>query len=105
MLFEKLNTRILNLSTFIMREFKKFYIAYKVDTNFVDIVIQKSRLRLSVNMKYTDVIDPKGMCKDITDLGRWGNGDVELFLESLEQLDDVMFIIDQGFQEQMENKP
>ncbi|HCX79026.1 MAG TPA: hypothetical protein DG577_06420, partial [Firmicutes bacterium] len=33
MLFEKLNTRILNLGTFVKREFKKMYIAYKADTN------------------------------------------------------------------------
>ena len=100
-LFEKLNARILNLSAFVNREFKKLYIAYKLDTNFVDVVIQKSRLRLSVNMKFSDIIDPKGLCIDITDKGRWGNGDVELFLDSLEQLDDVMDIIEQSFRNQM----
>ncbi|HWQ72010.1 MAG TPA: DUF262 and DUF1524 domain-containing protein [Desulfitobacteriaceae bacterium] len=103
-LFEKLNARIMNLSPFVKREFKKLYIAYKVDTNFVDIVIQKARLRLSVNMKYSDVIDPKGLCSDITDKGRWGNGDLELFLDSQGQLDDVMFIIEQGYQEQIGEK-
>lgn len=97
MLFEKLNTRILNLGTFVKREFKKLYIAYKADTNFVDIVIQSSRLRLAVNMKFSDVVDPKGICKDITGVGRWGNGDVEVFLDSLDQLDDVMEIIEQAF--------
>ncbi len=96
-LFEKLNTRILNLGTFVKREFKKLYIAYKVDTNFVDIVIQNSRLRLAVNMKFGDVVDPKGICKDITGVGRWGNGDVEVFFDSLDQLDDVMEIIEQAF--------
>lgn len=70
MLFKKLNTRILNLGTFVTREFRKLYIAYKADTNFVDVVIQKARLRLSVNMKYGDVIDPKGICKDVTAVGR-----------------------------------
>lgn len=50
MLFEKLNLRIMNLGTSVRREFKKLYIAYKTDTNFVDVVIQKSRLRISVNM-------------------------------------------------------
>ncbi len=97
MLFEKLNTRILNLGTFVKREFKKMYIAYKADTNFVDIVIQSSRLRLAVNMKFSDVVDPKGICKDTTGVGRWGNGDVEVFLVSLDQLDDVMEIIEQAF--------
>ena len=96
-LFEKLNIRILNLGTFVKREFKKLYIAYKADTNFVDVVIQKSRLRLTVNMKYADVVDPKGICRDITDVGRWGNGNVEVFMDSLENLDDVMDIIEQAF--------
>jgi len=96
-LFEKLNIRILNLGTFVKREFKKVYIAYKADTNFVDVVLQKDRLRLSVNMKYDDVVDPKGICKDISNLGRWGNGDIEVFLDSLDKLDDVMAVIEQAF--------
>lgn len=97
MLFEKLNTRILNLGTYVKREFKKLYIAYKADTNFVDVVIQSSRLRLAVNMKFGDTVDPKGICKDITGVGRWGNGDVEAYLDSLDQLGDVMEIIEQAF--------
>jgi predicted transport protein len=97
MLFEKLNTRILNLGTYVKREFKKLYVAYKADTNFVDVVIQNSRLRLAINMKFADVIDPKGICKDITGVGRWGNGDVEIGLDSLDILDDVMEVIEQAF--------
>ena len=100
MLFEKLNTRILNLSSYVKREFKKLYIAYKADTNFVDVVIQSSRLRLALNMKFTDVVDPKGICKDVTGLGRWGNGDVEVVLDNLNGLDDVMMIIEQAFRQQ-----
>ena len=100
MLFEKLNTRILNLSRYVKREFKKLYIAYKADTNFVDVVIQSSRLRLAVNMKFTDVVDPKSICKDVTGLGRWGNGDVEVVLDNLDGLDDVMMIIEQAFRQQ-----
>lgn len=97
MLFEKLDLRIINLSPDVHKEFKKLYVAYKLDTNFVDVVIQKERLRLSVNMSFGDVIDPKGICRDVSELGRWGNGDVELFLDSLSQLDDVMSIIDQSY--------
>jgi predicted transport protein len=96
-LFEKLNTRILNLGAYVKREFKKLYIAYKADTNFVDVIIQSSRLRLAINMKFADVIDPKGICKDVTGIGRWGNGDVEVGLGSLDDLEDVMAIIEQAF--------
>lgn len=97
-LFEKLNTRVLNLSTYVKREFKKHYIAYKADTNFVDVVIQNSRLRLALNMKFADVVDPKGICKNTTGVGRLGNGDVEVGFERLDQLDDVMALIEQAFQ-------
>ncbi len=96
-LLDKLNTRILNLSPYVKREFKKLYIAYKADTNFVDVVIQSGRLRLVINMKFADVIDPKGICKDVTSVSKWGNGDVEVIFEHLDKLDDVMAIIEQSF--------
>lgn len=97
MLFEILDRRIQNLSPNVKREFKKLYVAYKLDTNFVDIVFQKQRLRISVNMKFSEVIDSKGICRDITGLGRWGNGDVELFMEHTSDVDEVMEIIEQSF--------
>ena len=102
MLFEALDRRIMNLSPNVKREFKKLYIAYKLDTNFVDIVLQKQRLRISVNMKIAEVYDPNGICKDITGLGRWGNGDVELFMEHQDELDQIMEIVKQSFDAQAE---
>jgi len=102
MLFEALDKRIMNLSPGVKREFKKLYIAYKLDTNFVDIIIQKERLLIVVNMKFSDIIDPNGICRDITDVGRWGNGDAELFMEHQNELDQVMEIVKQSFDAQAE---
>ena len=87
----------MNLSPAVKREYKKLYIAYKLDTNFVDIVVQKQRLRISVNMKFSEVYDPLGICRDVTGLGRWGNGDVELFMEHTSDIDRVMEIIEQSY--------
>ena len=101
-LFEVLDKRIINLSSDVKREYKKLYIAYKLDTNFVDVVVQKQRLRISVNMKFSEIRDPKRICKDITGLGRWGNGDVELFMEHTADVDDVMEIIEQSYKLQAE---
>ena len=102
-LFEALRKCILNLDASVREEFKKLYIAYKTTTNFVDIVPQKSRLRLSLNMRFEEIDDPKGLCRDVTDLGRWGNGDVELGVSSLNQLDDVMLLIRQAFEKHSED--
>ena len=102
MLFESLDKRIMNLSPAVKKEYKKLYVAYKLDTNFVDIVFQKQRLRISINMKFSEINDPNGICKDITGLGRWGNGDVELFMEHQDELDQIMEIVKQSYAAQAE---
>ena len=96
-LFSALDKRIMNLSPAVKKEYKKLYVAYKLDTNFVDIVFQKQRLRISVNMKFSEINDPNSICKDITGLGRWGNGDVELFMENYDELEQIMEIIEQSY--------
>lgn len=96
-LFEVLDRRIQNLSPNVKREFKKLYVAYKLDTNFLDVVFQKRRLRISLNMKFSEVNDPKGICRDITGLGRWGNGDVELFMEHTSEVDQIMELVKQSY--------
>jgi len=96
-LFEVLSARILMLSPLVKQEFKKLHVAYKTTTIFVDIIPQKSRLRLSLNMQFTEINDPKGLCKDITNINRWGNGDIKLGFSNLSQIDDVMFLIKQAF--------
>ncbi|WP_293736495.1 DUF262 and DUF1524 domain-containing protein [uncultured Phascolarctobacterium sp.] len=101
-LYESLDKRIMNLSPAVKKEYKKLYVAYKLDTNFVDIVFQKQRLRISINMKFSEISDPNGICKDITGLGRWGNGDVELFMEHQDELDQIMEFVKQSFDAQAE---
>ena len=101
-LFDVLDRRIQNLSPNVKREFKKLYVAYKLDTNFVDVVFQKQRLRISVNMKFSEIIDPNGICRDITGIGRWGNGDVELYMEHTSDVDQIMEIVGQAYRIQAE---
>ncbi|UPA29935.1 DUF262 domain-containing protein [Terrisporobacter glycolicus] len=101
-LFNALDKRILNISSDVKREFKKLYIAYKVESNFVDIVPQKSKFKLNINMKYSDVIDPYDICIDITNKGSCGNGDIEVLYDNIEQLDKIMDIIKQSYEKQLD---
>ncbi|MBP6429823.1 MAG: DUF262 domain-containing protein [Bacteroidales bacterium] len=101
-LYEQLEKRILNIDPSVRIEYKKLYIAFKSFTNFVDIVPQKKRLRLSLNMGYDAIRDPKGISKDVSGLGRWGNGDVEVGLDDISDLDDVMDLITQAFEVQVD---
>lgn len=102
-LYYILKKRILNIDASVKEEYKKLYIAFKSHTNFVDIVPQKSRLRLSLNMEFNQIDDPKGRCTDVSSKGRWGNGDVEVGISNMNELDDVMDLIQQAFDIQMED--
>lgn len=82
-------------------EFLKLYVAYKAETNFVDVVPQAKRLRLSLNMPFHEVDDPKGCCVDVSNVGRWGNGDVEVGLSHLDELPYVLGLIRQSLERQM----
>ena len=99
--FEHFRRSVLALDPGISEEFLKLYVAYKAETNFVDVVPQKSRLRLSLNLRFHELHDPKGLARDVTNLGRWGNGDAEVELNKLEGLPYVMGLVRQAFEKQM----
>lgn len=102
-LYYALRKRILNIDASVKEEYKKLYIAFKSHTNFVDIVPQKSRLRLSLNVEFNQIEDSKGMCTDVSNKGRWGNGDVEVGISKADEIDNVMELIQQAFDIQMED--
>jgi uncharacterized protein with ParB-like and HNH nuclease domain/predicted transport protein len=102
-LFNILRRRILNIDSSVREEIKKLYIAYKSSTNFVDIIPQKTKLKLSLNIEFSEIVDERAWCKDVAGLGRWGNGDVEVSIDAASDLDYSMDLILQAFEAQIEN--
>ena len=100
-LFEQFRKEVLALDPCVSEEILKLYIAYKAETNFVDIVPQQSRLRLSLNMHFHQLHDPRTLAKDVTNLGRWGNGDVEVGLSEADDIPYIMGLVRQAFEKQM----
>jgi uncharacterized protein with ParB-like and HNH nuclease domain/predicted transport protein len=78
-LFEAFRKQVLALDPCVSEEFLKLYVAYTAETNFVDVVPQARRLRLSLNVAFHEIDDPRGICKDVTGVGRRGNGDIEVW--------------------------
>jgi uncharacterized protein with ParB-like and HNH nuclease domain/predicted transport protein len=100
-LFDAFRKAVLALDPCVTEEFRKLYVAYKAETNFVDVVPQAKRMLLALNMRFSEVNDPKGLCRDVTGMGRWGNGDVEIVLSKLEDLPDVMGLVRQSLELQL----
>ena len=100
-LFEALRGQILALDACVTEEFLKRYVAYKAETNFVDVVPQATGLQLTLNMSFADLDDPKGLSSDVTGVGRWGNGDVAVRLTELEEVPYVISLVRQSLERQM----
>lgn len=96
-LYKNLEKRILNLDASVRVEFKKRYIAFKVQTNFVVVVPQKTKLRLTLNTEFNRIKDSKGICENVTGKGKWGTGGVRVALTNLIDLDYIMGLIEQAF--------
>jgi uncharacterized protein with ParB-like and HNH nuclease domain/predicted transport protein len=102
-LFDAFRKEVLALDPCVNEEILKLYVAYKAETNFVDVVPQKGRLRLSLNLKIHELHDPRDLARDVTNLGRWGNGDVEVGLSGADDLPYVLGLVRQAFERQMGN--
>jgi len=101
--FDLLDARIQALDPNVSQEVLKLYIAYKAETNFVDIVPQARRLRLSLNMPFAELDDPKGVAKNVAGIGRWGNGEVEIGVATLEEVPYALGLIRQSLDRQLDD--
>lgn len=100
-LFEAFRIQALSLNPCVVEEVLKLYVAYKAETNFVDVIPQAKSLLLSVNIAVNEVDDPLGLGRDVSELSRWGNGDIEVKLTKLDELPAVMALVTQAFERQM----
>ena len=100
-LFEAFRQEVIGLDPCVTEEFLKYYVAFKAETNFVDVYPRASQLRLTINMQFHEIDDPRHLCRDIT--GQRLNGDVALTLKKLEELPYIMGLVRQAFEKQMGN--
>ncbi len=96
-LYHALRTRIFNLDSSVREVFTSKYIAFKTITNFVDIQPQRRRLRLWINMRFEDVNDPNGICRNVSAVGHYGNGEAEFGIERISDIEYAMYLIRQSF--------
>ncbi|WP_154548643.1 DUF262 and DUF1524 domain-containing protein [Helicobacter pylori] len=100
-LFDILSKGIKALDERITESFMKAYIAYKFKTNFVDIVVQTENLKLYLNMKFNELQDKKNLASDATNKHHNGNGDIEVKLETKENIPYCLGLIKQALEKQM----
>lgn len=99
-LFDDFRREVKTLDACVTEQFLKLYVAYKAETNFVDVVPQAKALRLSLNINPQELSDPKNMVVDVTGVGRWGNGNSEVKLTEPQDLHYVLGLVRQALERQ-----
>ncbi len=94
-LYEKLKLAILNMDNLEIKP-KKVYIAFVSGRNVVDILPQRKALKIWLNMTLGELDDPKGIAKDVSTTGHWGNGDYEIKIQNDEDLEYILSLIKQS---------
>ncbi len=99
-LFEELRKRTLNIDSSVVEEVRKLYVAYKAPSNFLDVIPQKGKLKLSLDIDIDNLVDPKEWGRDVRGVGHWGNGNVELTVSSPSDLEYAMTLVTQAYERQ-----
>ncbi len=100
-LFDILSKEIKALDGRVTEKLNQQYIAYKLKTNFVDIVVQKNYLKLYLNMKLNELQDgikEKLKIEDVSKIGRPCVG--EMKVESKENIPYCLGLVKQALEKQ-----
>lgn len=96
-LYETFKQAIFNLSNNIDIRAKKMEIGFTQDGKiFADICILKNSLKLWINLKKGTLDDSKGLARDVSTIGHWGNGDYELVVKDTGNLEYIMSLVKQA---------
>ncbi|UOR27027.1 DUF262 and DUF1524 domain-containing protein [Helicobacter pylori] len=103
-LFDILSKGIKALDERITESFMKAYITYKFNTIFTSIVPSKDELKLMLKIKFSelqDEIKEKLKIRDVSNIGHPCVGDIEVKLETKENIPYCLGLIKQALEKQM----
>ena len=97
-LLDTLNIMILKLDSTVIQVINKKYISYKKNKNFVELEPLKTGLKLSLDISFDELNDPKGLCNDVSYSGGGGTGLTRLHLQDEKEVEYVMDLIKQSYE-------
>jgi uncharacterized protein with ParB-like and HNH nuclease domain/predicted transport protein len=100
-LFEDFQDSVLRLGE-VREEILKNYIAYRVrNRTFVSVVPLQSSLKLYLNVPFNEVRHEGSFCRDVSNKGHWGVGDVEVKVNTLSDISRVMPLVERAYRRQL----
>ena len=83
----------------IIEKPNKLYLSYKHGKNFCEVRIQAKALKLWLDIPYQELEDPDEFGRDVSELGHYGTGQVEVRIIDLDDLGYVLTLIEQSYRQ------
>ena len=100
-LFNRFRKEVLSLDSCVDEVFLKNYISYKAESNFVDLIPQAKGLKITLNLSFHELQDPRELARNMSNFGHLGAGDVQITFSRLEDLPYIMGLVRQAFEKHM----
>ena len=98
-LYQDLTNYILSLGDDISETHLKLYSAFKKIKNIVTVVALKKKLIINIPLDVTTITFEEGFSRDVTNIGHWGCGAVELHIQNTADLEKAKPLIDRAYNE------
>jgi len=96
-LYSRFKELVLAISPEISVKPMKKYIAFRLKTNITDVVVLKSSLKIFINLPKGKLEDPKKLARDISEVGHWGNGDYQIPISTVDELEYIISLVRQSY--------
>lgn len=73
---------VMGLDAAIEEAPKKLYVAYRISQNIVCMEVRKKHLALYLKLDPREVSGPPGISRDVSRIGHFGTGDLEIIVKS-----------------------
>ena len=98
-LYENLKNYVLSLGDDVRETHLKRYSAFKKIKNIASVVIMKKKLLLYLSLDVNSVNFEDGFSRDVTNIGHWGCGNIEISIQNSNDLNKAKQYIDRSYNE------
>lgn len=97
-LYQKFKIAILNISDTISVNPMKMYISFNSNKHTIcDFHLYKGYLKIWINLKKGELLDPKNLTKDVSETGHWGKGDYQVQVGDDNNFEYVLSLIKESY--------
>jgi predicted transport protein len=98
-LYEQVSGYLMTLGDDVQEKRLKLYTAFRRLKNFVCVIAYPNRLLMTLKLDPASITFEDGFSRDVSDVGHWGTGDVELTLRTLADLDRAKPLLERSYAE------